>query len=97
MTSSIKLLTSVMVLPHRPPLLAAKMLATIDVLSHRRVMVGCGVGWMREEFEVLCAPPYESRGTVTDEYIRAFRELWTNDTPTLERMERFATKVMPEV
>ena len=50
-TSSAKLLTSVMVLPHRPPVLTAKMLATIDVLSNGRLIIGCGVGWMREEFE----------------------------------------------
>jgi alkanesulfonate monooxygenase SsuD/methylene tetrahydromethanopterin reductase-like flavin-dependent oxidoreductase (luciferase family) len=44
-TSSAKLLTAIMVLPNRPPILAAKMLATIDVLSKGRVIVGCGVGW----------------------------------------------------
>jgi probable F420-dependent oxidoreductase len=80
-TSSAKLLTSVMVLPHRPPVLTAKMLATIDVLSHGRLMVGCGVGWMREEFEAIGAPPYDERGSVGDEYIRAFKELWTSDNP----------------
>jgi probable F420-dependent oxidoreductase len=83
-TSSAKLLTSVMVLPHRPPVLTAKMLATIDVLSNGRVIVGCGVGWMREEFEAIGAPPYDERGAVGNEYIRAFRELWTNDNPTFE-------------
>jgi probable F420-dependent oxidoreductase len=80
-TSSAKLLTSVMVLPHRPPVLTAKMLATIDVLSHGRLIVGCGVGWMREEFEAIGAPAYEERGTVGDEYIRVFKELWTRDAP----------------
>jgi probable F420-dependent oxidoreductase len=83
-TSSAKLLTSVMVLPHRPPVLTAKMLATIDVLSHGRVIVGCGVGWMREEFEAIGAPPFAERGAVGNEYIRAFRELWTNDNPAFE-------------
>lgn len=83
-TSSVKLLTSVMVLPHRPPVLAAKMLATIDVLSNGRLIVGCGVGWMREEFEAIGAPSYAARGKVGDEYIRAFRELWTNDAPSFE-------------
>ncbi len=83
-TSTAKLLTSVMVLPHRPPVLAAKMLATIDVLSNGRLIVGCGVGWMREEFEALGAPPYDERGAVGDEYIRAFKELWTSDNPTFE-------------
>jgi probable F420-dependent oxidoreductase len=83
-TSSAKLLTSVMVLPHRPPVLTAKMLATIDVLSNGRLIVGCGVGWMREEFEAIGAPSYEARGAVGDEYIRAFKELWTSDNPSFE-------------
>ena len=81
-TSSARLLTSVMVVPHRPPVLTAKMLATIDVLSKGRLIVGCGVGWMREEFEAIGTPPYDKRGAVSDEYIRAFKELWTNDNPT---------------
>jgi alkanesulfonate monooxygenase SsuD/methylene tetrahydromethanopterin reductase-like flavin-dependent oxidoreductase (luciferase family) len=76
-TSTAKLLTSVMVVPHRPPVLTAKVLATIDVLSKGRLIVGCGVGWMREEFEAIGAPPYDKRGAVSDEYIRAFKELWT--------------------
>jgi len=83
-TSSAKLLTSVMVLPHRPPVLTAKMLATIDVLSNGRLIVGCGVGWMREEFEAIGAPAYDERGSVGDEYIRAFKELWTSDNPAFE-------------
>jgi probable F420-dependent oxidoreductase len=83
-TSSVKLLTSVMVLPHRPPVLTAKMLATIDVLSGGRLIVGCGVGWMREEFEAIGAPPYDERGTVGDEYLSAFKELWTSENPAFE-------------
>ncbi|MGQ4806678.1 FMNH(2)-dependent dimethylsulfone monooxygenase [Candidatus Entotheonellaceae bacterium PAL068K] len=83
-TSSAKLLTSVMVLPHRPPVLTAKILATIDGLSSGRLIVGCGVGWMREEFEAIGTPPYDKRGAVGDEYLRAFKELWTSDNPTFE-------------
>lgn len=83
-TSSARLLTSVMVLPHRPPVLTAKILATIDVLCNGRLIVGCGVGWMREEFEALGAPSYDARGSVGDEYIRAFKALWTSDNPTFE-------------
>jgi alkanesulfonate monooxygenase SsuD/methylene tetrahydromethanopterin reductase-like flavin-dependent oxidoreductase (luciferase family) len=52
------------------------------VLSKGRLIVGCGVGWMREEFEAIGAPPYDKRGAVSDEYIRAFKELWTSDNPT---------------
>ena len=83
-TSSIKLLTSVMVLPHRAPVLTAKILATIDVVSNGRLIVGCGVGWMREEFEAIDAPPYEERGAVSNEYIAAFKELWTSDNPSFD-------------
>ena len=83
-TTRIRLLSSVMVLPHRNPILAAKVLATVDLLSGGRLTVGCGVGWMREEFEVLETPPYEERGLVGDEYIRAFVELWTSDSPEFE-------------
>ena len=83
-TSRIKLLTSVMVLPHRAPVLTAKMLATIDVLSQGRLIVGCGVGWMEEEFEAIGAPPYAERGAVGNEYLRVFKELWTSDDPTFD-------------
>jgi probable F420-dependent oxidoreductase len=80
-TTKLRLVTSVMVIPHRPAVLAAKQLATIDVLSGGRLAVGIGAGWMKEEFEAIGAPPFEKRGKVTDEYMMAFRELWTNDKP----------------
>ena len=83
-TSKIRLVTSVLIVPHRNPLLAAKSLATLDVLSGGRLVVGVGVGWMREEFEALGLPPFEERGAVTDEYIRAFKVLWTEDDPHFE-------------
>ena len=83
-SASMRLLTSVMVLPHRSPVLTAKVLATIDVLSGGRLVVGCGVGWMREEFEALGAPPFDERGAVADEYIRLFRKLWTGDNPSFD-------------
>ena len=83
-TSKIRLVSSVIVVPHRNPLLAAKALATLDVLSQGRLVVGIGVGWMREEFEALGLPPFEERGAVTDEYIRAFKELWTSENPSFE-------------
>ena len=83
-TSKARLLTSVMVLPHRSAVLTAKMLASIDVLSGGRLTVGCGVGWMREEFEALEAPPFDMRGAVGNEYIAAFKELWTNEQPSFK-------------
>ena len=81
-TSKIRLVTSVIIVPHRNPLVAAKALATLDVLSQGRLVVGVGVGWMREEFEALGLPPFEERGAVTDEYIRVFKEVWTEDNPS---------------
>jgi probable F420-dependent oxidoreductase len=83
-TQTIRLVTSVIIVPHRNPLVAAKALATLDVLSKGRLVVGVGVGWMREEFEALGLPPFEERGAVTDEYIRAFKELWTSEDPSFE-------------
>ena len=80
-TSKIRLVTSVLIVPHRNPLIAAKSLATLDLLSKGRLVVGVGVGWMREEFQALGLPPFEERGAVTDEYIRAFKVLWTEDDP----------------
>lgn len=80
-TRRIRFATSVMILPYRNAVVTAKMLASLDVLSGGRVIVGVGVGWMKEEFENLQAPDYAARGRVTDEYIRAFRELWASDRP----------------
>jgi probable F420-dependent oxidoreductase len=82
-TSRLKLVTSVTVVPHRPAVLLAKMLATIDVLSQGRLVFGIGAGWMQEEFEALGLPPFAERGAVTDEYLAACRELWTKDDPRL--------------
>jgi probable F420-dependent oxidoreductase len=80
-TTRLRLITSVMVVPHRPAVLTAKMLATIDVLSGGRLTLGIGAGWMKEEFEAIQAPDFAERGKVTDEYIKAFIELWSNPKP----------------
>ena len=80
-TSRLHLVTSVMVVPHRPAVLTAKILSTIDVLSGGRLAVGIGAGWLQEEFEALDTPPFAARGAVTDEYLKAFRALWTEDDP----------------
>lgn len=80
-TSKIRLLTSVLVLPHRHPVLAAKMLATVDMLSKGRLTVGVGVGWMSEEIALLGGPPFAERAKALDEYLEAFREMWTAERP----------------
>lgn len=81
-TKRIKLCTGVLVLPLRHPVLTAKMLVTIDSFAGgNRLIVGVGAGWMREEFEALGSAPFEHRGSVSDEYIQIFRELWTKEAP----------------
>jgi probable F420-dependent oxidoreductase len=83
-TRSIKLGVGVLVVPYRNPILAAKMLATVDVVSGGRLLAGVGAGWMREEFEVLRTPPYSERGRVTDDYIAVYKALWTQDNPSFD-------------
>src|SRR6516165_1839747 len=90
-TSRLKFLTSVMVAPHRPAVLTAKMLATIDVMSGGRLIVGVGAGWLEEEFAAIGAPPFAERGAATDEYLMAFRALWMKDKPRFDgRFVKFA-------
>ena len=83
-TERIRLVTSVMIIPYRNPILTAKMVSTLDMLSKGRLILGAGVGWMEEEFELLDAPPFAERGAVTNEYLEAFIELWTKDDPKFE-------------
>ncbi len=80
MTRDIRLGVSVLVLPFRNPVLNAKMLTTLDVLSGGRSIVGIGLGWMVEEFESMGAS-YAERASVTDEHIEMFQVLCTQDIP----------------
>jgi probable F420-dependent oxidoreductase len=76
-TQRIHIGTSVLIIPYRNPLVLAKMLATADRLSHGRILLGIGVGWMREEFEQLgIGEYYPVRGRVTDEWMRICLSLW---------------------
>jgi probable F420-dependent oxidoreductase len=77
-TSRVRLGTSVLVLPMRQPVLHAKILASIDRLSGGRVILGGGVGWWKEEFEVL-GVPFERRGKRMDEWLTLVRSLWTDE------------------
>ena len=76
-TSTLRFITSVLILPHRNPVLAAKMIASIDVLSQGRVTLGIGVGWLREEFQALGAADFDRRGAVSDEYLAIYKKLWS--------------------
>jgi len=82
-TRRIRLGTSVLILPYRNPILAAKQLACMDQLSGGRIVLGVGVGWMEEEFRILGSPPFAERGAVTDEYIQTFRRIWREGTTAL--------------
>src|SRR5215470_6814636 len=84
LTKKLRFVMSVMVVPHRPAVLTAKMLATIDYLSKGRLTLGIGVGWCREEFEAIAAAPFDDRGHVTDEWMMACKELWSNDDPRFD-------------
>jgi probable F420-dependent oxidoreductase len=89
-TTRIELATTVAILPYRSPLQLARVGANIDRLSGGRFILGVGVGWAREEFEVL-GIPYEKRGAIADEYLEALLELWTKDEASYRgRFVRFA-------
>jgi probable F420-dependent oxidoreductase len=75
------LVLAVMVVPRRPAVLAAKMLSSIDVLSGGRLVVGIGAGWLEAEFDAVATTPFAARGAVTDEYLKVFRALWTEEAP----------------
>ena len=68
-------------MPYHPPVQLAKALVTLDLMSGGRIRLGVGAGWMRAEFRRL-GIPYEERGAITDEYLRAMRELWTAERPS---------------
>ena len=84
MTKKLRFVLSVMVVPHRPAVLTAKLLSTIDHLSKGRLTLGIGVGWCREEFEAIGAAPFDDRGHVTDEWMAACQELWTAEFPKFD-------------
>ena len=82
-TTTIRLGTAVLVLPHRNAVVLAKTLATLDVLSAGRVICGVGVGWMKEEFDILNAS-FHQRGLVSNETIEVMMELWTQENPAFD-------------
>lgn len=74
-TKRVKIGTAVLVMPHRNPLLLARMLVTLDQFSGGRIILGAGVGWLEEEFEALHTYDFRKRGKVTDEYIQIFKAI----------------------
>jgi len=79
-TRTIRLGTGILLLPQHQPLILAKELASLDVLSGGRLIVGIGAGWAEAEFEAL-GVPFHERGARTDEYLAAMRAIWSEETP----------------
>lgn len=77
-TTRLRFMTGVVILPLRNPLVLAKQVATLDYMSGGRFELGIGVGWLREEFAAL-GVPFEQRGKRADEYVAAMRALWAKD------------------
>src|SRR5258708_13480645 len=84
LTKKIKLATGVMILPQRHPLYVAKELATLDLLSGGRTILGIGSGWLKEEFDAL-GLDFHARGARTDEAIKSMRALSRRKPATLPR------------
>lgn len=88
-TRTIKLGTGILILPQHNPVITAKQVATLDVMSGGRVLLGIGVGWLKEEFDAIGAA-FAKRGSRTDEYVAAMRALWSQERPTFNgRWVRF--------
>jgi probable F420-dependent oxidoreductase len=83
LTTRIRLATGVIVLPQRQPLVLAKQLASLDVLSNGRLMFGFGVGWCAPEFQAL-GVPFEHRGSRGDDYLAAMRAVWMQEKPAYQ-------------
>jgi probable F420-dependent oxidoreductase len=83
LTTRIRLATGVIVLPQRQPLVLAKQLASLDVLSNGRLMFGLGVGWCAPEFQAL-GVPFEHRGSRGDDYLAAIRAIWAEEKPAYQ-------------
>jgi probable F420-dependent oxidoreductase len=82
-TERLKLGTTVLILGYRPPVTTAKAIASLDALSNGRVILGVGVGWMKEEFDVL-GMPFDHRGARADEQLEVFRTLFTEEHPSYQ-------------
>jgi probable F420-dependent oxidoreductase len=79
-TTTVKLGTGIVILPLRNPVILAKQLASVDVLSKGRLLVGVGVGYVPGEYEAI-GVPFGTRGRRADDYIDAMRTLWDDDDP----------------
>ena len=77
-TSTIRLGTSILIMPYYSPIIMAKALATLDLVSSGRLHVGLGVGWSKDEFEAV-GVPFSQRGKRGDEFIECLKAIWTQE------------------
>ena len=82
-TSRVRLGTTVLIVPYRNAVVTAKMVSSLDALSGGRVVLGIGAGWVAAESDAL-GVPFAERGAMTDEHLRAMRELWTSRAPSFD-------------
>jgi len=82
-TTTLRLGTGICLVGQRNPVYTAKQVADVDVLSGGRIDFGIGIGWLREEFEVV-AMPFDHRGARSDEHIEVMKQLWTQETSSFD-------------
>ena len=105
-TRSIRLGTGIIILPQRNPVVLAKELASLDVLSNGRLIFGIGIGYLKPEFEAIGAP-FDHKGPRSEEFLAAILALWTMEQPAysgrfvsfsgVNAMPRPAQKPHPEI
>jgi len=89
-TEKVLLGTGIIILPQRNPLVLAKELATLDVVSHGRLLFGVGIGYLEPEFRAL-GIPFEDKGARTMDYLRAMQAVWTQPSPSYDgKFARFS-------
>jgi probable F420-dependent oxidoreductase len=100
---SLKLGTSVMVLPIRNPILLAKQISSLDVLTGGRVILGTGTGWMEEEFNLI-GESFKNRGRRVNEMVTLMRQFWTGETVNFQgefyqvsNCKMYPTPVQPRI
>ena len=79
-TTKLKLGTGIIILPQRNPAVLAKELASIDVLSNGRLILGLGIGYLKPEFDAIGAP-FDHKGPRTEEFLGAMIALWAMEKP----------------
>lgn len=97
-TKKVALGSAVIVLPYRHPLFTARVATSIDTLSHGRLILGVGIGWMPEEFEAL-GVNFKDRAGMSEEQLQIFNKLWSEDRPSFDgrhyRFEPVAVNPVP--